>query len=158
MFREITGNLLTCGSDVICHQTNYFGSMGGGVAAAIWDKILDDTDRVAYVKLCEVYGDRLLGRTQYLYHHGMPIVANVFSQNAKPISQSNLTNYVAMEVALERVKRYAQENGYTIAVPGYMGCGIAGGDWNRVHSILYNAFASSSVEMTIVYLERRDTE
>lgn len=27
----IKGDLLNCGADIICHQTNFFGMMGGGV-------------------------------------------------------------------------------------------------------------------------------
>jgi len=36
----IKGDLLNCGADIICHQTNFFGMMGGGVAAAIWNQLL----------------------------------------------------------------------------------------------------------------------
>ena len=28
----IKGDLLNCGADIICHQTNFFGMMGGGDA------------------------------------------------------------------------------------------------------------------------------
>lgn len=28
----IKGDLLNCGADIICHQTNFFGMMGGGVS------------------------------------------------------------------------------------------------------------------------------
>lgn len=41
----IKGDLLNCGADIICHQTNFFGMMGGGVAASIWNKLLDQQDR-----------------------------------------------------------------------------------------------------------------
>lgn len=37
----IKGDLLNCGADIICHQTNFFGMMGGGVAASIWNQLLE---------------------------------------------------------------------------------------------------------------------
>lgn len=49
----IKGDLLNCGADIICHQTNFFGMMGGGVAAAIWNQLLDQQDRHEYCSLCQ---------------------------------------------------------------------------------------------------------
>lgn len=157
MIREVTGDLLSCGADIICHQTNFSGSMGGGVAAAIWGKMLSDDDRMKYAELCKLCGDRLLGKVQYLDRHKGPIVANCFSQNAFS-SSGTLTNYPMLERCLTRVKIFASGTGYTIAMPGYMGCGIAGGNWNQVYEIVKKLFATSDVDMLIVYLPKRDAD
>ena len=78
----IKGDLLNCGADIICHQTNFFGMMGGGVAASIWNQLLDQQDRKEYCSLCRDMRGSLLGSVQMLTHHGKPYVANLFSQMA----------------------------------------------------------------------------
>ena len=40
MVHEMTGDLLSCDADYICHQTNFYGVMGAGVAASIHSKLL----------------------------------------------------------------------------------------------------------------------
>ena len=87
----IKGDLLNCGADIICHQTNFFGMMGGGVAAAIWNQLLDQQDRKEYCSLCREMRGGLLGSVQMLTHHGKPFVANLFSQMAEPDKFDSLT-------------------------------------------------------------------
>ena len=52
MIKEIKADLLVQERGILCHQTNYMGVMGGGIAAAIWDKLLDDPCRYNYVNFC----------------------------------------------------------------------------------------------------------
>ena len=40
MLTEQTGDILKITNGIICHQTNYHGTMGGGVAAGIAEKLL----------------------------------------------------------------------------------------------------------------------
>lgn len=42
MIQEIEGDLLCFPTNILCHQTNYYGVMDGGIAAAIRKKILTD--------------------------------------------------------------------------------------------------------------------
>ena len=42
MVHEMTGDLLSCDADYICHQTNFYGVMGAGVAASIHSKLTSD--------------------------------------------------------------------------------------------------------------------
>lgn len=44
MIKEIQSDLLTCGADIICHQVNFEGIMGGGVALSIRNKLLLEND------------------------------------------------------------------------------------------------------------------
>ncbi len=56
-----------------------------------------------------------------------------------------------MRDCLEQVEAYALQYGYRVALPGFLGCGIAGGNWNTVHHIIGEVFGASPVPLTIVY-------
>lgn len=152
MVKIVKGDLLTCGADIICHQTNYFGVMGGGVAAAIWDKVLDQQDKQAYCALCHSMSGGLLGHVQVLAHHGKPFVVNLFSQTAEPDKFGSLTDYRQFRRCLREVRRLARAYGYTVAMPGYIGCGIAGGNWDEVYKIILEMFEDTDVDVSIVFL------
>lgn len=111
----IKGDLLNCGADIICHQTNFFGMMGGGVAASIWNKLLDQQDRKEYCSLCRDMRGSLLGSVQMLTHHGKPFVANLFSQMAEPDKFDSLTDYRKLRRCLHEVKMFAKRRGYMVA-------------------------------------------
>lgn len=157
MVIEEKGDLLTCDADVICHQTNFEGVMGGGIALAIRNKMLTDSAYGEYVRICSALGEYLLGRVLFskvIQKPGQRIqsVANCFCQNDYVTSLGGLTNYRAMESCLERVQAWAEvKRLYVVAVPGYMGCGIAGGDWDVVRDIIMRVFEYSPITCKIVY-------
>lgn len=153
MIHEITGDLLDAKSGIICHQTNYHGIMGAGVARAIADKILTIPQYNAYVNYCWQAGRTALGTVQFLGTAPGLVVANIFSQDeAKPqlTGKYDITDYEAMFTALQRVRELAEAHNMTVHIPHGMGCGIAGGDWNRVRQIIYSVFSSSPVDVFIV--------
>lgn len=51
MVHEMTGDLLSCDADYICHQTNFYGVMGAGVAASIHSKLLSPAAYSVYQRL-----------------------------------------------------------------------------------------------------------
>lgn len=156
MIHEITGDLLDAKSGIICHQTNYHGVMGAGVARAIADKILTTQQYNAYVNYCWQAGRMALGTVQFLGNAPGLVVANIFSQDeAKPQlhGRYDITDYEAMFMALQRVRDLAEAHNMTVHIPHGMGCGIAGGDWNRVRQIIYSVFGGSSVHVYIVKKE-----
>lgn len=148
----IKGDLLNCGADIICHQTNFFGMMGGGVAASIWNKMLDQQDRKEYCSLCHDMRGSLLGSVQMLTHHGKPFVANLFSQMAEPDKFGSLTDYHKLRRCLHEVKMFAKRRSYTVAMPGFLGCGIAGGNWDEVYKIILETFEKYPLDVFIVFL------
>lgn len=153
MIHEINGDLLDAKSGIICHQTNYHGVMGAGVARAIADKILTPQQYNAYVNYCWQAGRTALGTVQFLGNAPGLVVANIFSQDeAKPQhnGRCDITDYEAMFTALQRVRDLAEAHNMTVYIPHGMGCGIAGGDWNRVRGIIYSLFEESPVDVFIV--------
>ena len=156
MVKEIKGNLLEQNKGILCHQTNYEGVMGGGIALAIWNKLLTDQNRKNYTDFCRKHGKTALGYAQFLFLKEDLIVANCYSQNGFDESDAdgNITNYGAMRKCFVNVLDFALEHKLPlIFIPYGMGCGIAGGNWDKVRSIIEDVFSESDVTATIVQLE-----
>lgn len=158
MIYEISGDLTTTKADIICHQTNYVGVMGAGVARAIASRLLPVSEYFKYVTLCRNYGKQLLGKVQYLktVNPGQ-IVANCFCENQLS-SNGDFTDYANMEKCLREVERKAAREHKTVAIPARMGCRIAGGDWAQVRLLIGEIFSDSPVTVTIVHWIKDKTE
>lgn len=155
MLTEITGDLLEVGDGIICHQVNYYGVMGGGVAAAIRDNILTDEQYAVYVNFCKTRGRYALGTTQFLYTPlNVRIVANMFCQdeaeNARCRQFGTITDYEYMKDCFLQVRNAALFTRRRVYIPRNIGCGIAGGDWATVRAIIQDVFADFPVEAFIV--------
>lgn len=155
MLTEITGDLLSVRSGIICHQVNYYGVMGGGVAAAIADNILSAEQYAAYSLYCKQAGRTALGTVQFLGCAPGLVVANMFCQD-EALARSGgfcITDYELMRKCFTRVRNFAQIQNMTVYVPRNIGCGIAGGDWETVKQIMQDVFADSTVSAVIVSRE-----
>ena len=126
--------------------------MGAGIAYAIKTKLLTPEQYTEYQQYCQLHGAAALGSVQFIHLGSGQYVANVFSQDDFYSKRKDtITDYDAMEKALIEVDNFAHANGLTIAIPGYMGCGIAGGDWEKVRRIIRRVFKFSQTSCTIVY-------
>lgn len=163
MIHNISGDaLIACKGGILCHQTNYFGVMGAGIAYAIRTKLLDKEAYRAYVDLCKLNGESLLGVVQFLYlNDGDIIVANCFSQrdmdNAYPNGRIKpLTDYNYVRICFEVVRNCAEKTYHCpVYIPYKYGCGIAGGDWSKVQEIINDVFKDSLID---VYIVRRSQD
>ena len=93
-------------------------------------------------------------RTCYLDKaEGSPIyVAHLFGENI-PTGKGRDTDYKALEDAVINLKIIARQHRLPAAVPGYLGCGLADGNWDHVYSnILVPHFKGYPYGLTIVYL------
>ena len=100
MVKTIKGDLLECGANLLCHQVNYYGVMGGGIAASIRDKALSRDSYLAYRDLCREYGREALGHVQYLPYkgHDKQYIVNMFCQDDDhPDDEWNVTDYSEMQ-------------------------------------------------------------
>ena len=147
IIRVIKGNLLNTTADVVAHQVNCIGIMDAGVAAAIrrkWPFVY-----TCYNKICKANQPRtLLGRCMVVNvtpdANDPPfVIANLFGQ--ENIGRgSRQTNYAVLKLAMGLLRSYMVEHDYTsVAMPYGIGCGLAGGDWNVVMSIIERVFADS---------------
>ena len=129
MYEIIEGDLLNTDADIICHQVNLQGYMGGGLAYSIARKFPDVEETYTDFEP-KVLGEVCFAKTDTF------VVANCFSQTI-----DFKTHYNALKKCLKKVKVYMNENGLkTVAIPYNYGCGIANGDWNKVLNVFDSVF------------------
>ena len=144
MLTEITGDILNVKNGIICHQVNYYGAMGAGIAAAIAERILTPEQYQTYTEYCNRAGRAALGTVQFLGCSDGLIVANMFCQDEALANAlyGTITDYDAMERCFTRVRGMARLQKKPVYIPHNIGCGIAGGDWKVVKGIIQIAFES----------------
>lgn len=154
MIKEIYGDVISEGVNahgMICHQVNYEGVMGAGVAYQIRERLLGGGHYDAYKQVCARYEDRTLGNVFYSNCDNSVIVANMFCQDGFSKGGSCATDYEAMRRCMEEIREVAEPEGIPIFFPGRIGCGLAGGDWDKVRGMIYEIFKDCTVPVTIVY-------
>lgn len=120
----IKGNLLDAKVDVILHQVNLQGFMGGGIAYQIAQKYPN------VEKEYENYSQKELGKVCFVKTKDF-VVGNCFSQN-----WYFETDYSALRQCLDEVIEYMNINNLkTVAIPYKYGCRIATGNWDVVSEI-----------------------
>ena len=122
--QTIKGDLLLSDVDIILHQVNLQGVMGGGIAYQI-AKTYPNVE-----KRYKEFNNAVLGEVCFV-ETDKYVVGNVYSQNA-----DFTTNYQALREALEKVDEYMRKNKLkSVGIPYGYGCGIASGNWYLVSKI-----------------------
>ena len=108
-----------------------------GIAKQIRQKLLTDAQFEHYKQLCKTWGGHALG-TCYLDKVGdRKYVAHLFGENIPTLKRID-TNYSALQNACTELKLTAEQHNLPVAVPGYIGCGLAGGNSLRELLAAYN--------------------
>lgn len=162
MITEITGDLLDMKDGIICHQVNYLGAMGGGVAAQIRERLLDKETYQGYVEYCKEKQIDALGTVYYMNLPDGTIIANMFCQEDREVpsicgvQHITATRLDSMLLCLKSVIQVALVTGKPVYIPHHIGCGIAGGDWRLVNRLLHNTFDGiPAVEAHVVKREKK---
>ena len=143
-YREITGDLIELALKgeftVITHGCNCFCTMGAGIAPQMAKafgcdnfflenkKFKGDIDKLGRIEYTEKYledlDERLFVVNSYTqYHYGKNHADGV----------SNPLDYEALTLCLRKINHIFK--GKHIGLP-QIGCGLAGGDWNKVKEII----------------------
>lgn len=139
------GDLLSAIEDIVGHQVNCQGVMGSGVAKALRETY--PSLYPSYKKYCEGKSpEELLGNCQ-IVGTGSKFVANIFGQLNYGRQKIRYTDYDALKNGLFELKNAAKKQGYTIALPYNIGCGLANGDWNIVERMIQEVFADYEVTL-----------
>jgi O-acetyl-ADP-ribose deacetylase (regulator of RNase III) len=146
-----TGNILDATENLICHQTNFMKVMGGGLALQIknkWPNVFKE-----YCEFIDKHTFVEVAKFGYLNSCRVSInpfqcVINLFGQYDFG-RDKQYTNYDALECQLNALKTYAESFNYSVALPYKIGCGLAGGDWYTVNSIIEKIFNNSDVQVAI---------
>jgi len=144
--REIDGNLITLAQagefDVITHGCNCFCTMGSGIAPQIkkafpaaWEYDLK-TDKGDIQKLGTYsYGQDVVKNNKFL------TIINSYTQYHYDASKKPL-DYEALTLCMRKINHNFK--GKSIGLP-LIGCGLAGGDWQRVKSIIERELSDMDV-------------
>ena len=139
MLEIVDGDLLDTKCKLIMHQVNCKGVMGAGVARVIAKRYPEVEKQ--YKEWCtNLEGQGLLGSAHLEYTNDGKIVISLFAQYSYGRDKQH-TNYNAFDNGLgEAIDilrwRHPDLSPFTIAIPYEIGCGLAGGDWNKIVRIL----------------------
>ena len=154
MIIERTKNLLNTKAPIIAHQVNCQGIMGAGVARVIRENLLSIEEYRKYQDACKRPAKELLGNCMFsATSEGFPDVVNLFAED-EPTGKRVDTDYHALKRCFMGLVSYCKkQNIHHVAIPGYIGCGLAGGDWNHVYSyIICPIFEKGNILLEIDYL------
>lgn len=113
---------------VIVHCCNNVGAWGAGFVLAISARWPEPEQRFYRM-------DRTLGAVDFVEINEHLIIANLIGQNGLG---KGAVNYEAILDGLKKVNAYCIKHNATLHMPR-MGCGLAGGSWPVVESIIKEA-------------------
>lgn len=152
--KVIEQNIVLTNKDIIVQQVNCLGKMGAGVAKAIYTKYPEV--RKEYLKFHKKEIKKvsktsdLLGLVQFVDVSDGKIVANVFGQDKIQNGWRDTAVYTKEDKLIEgiqKVKELAEKQGFSIAIPYEIGCGLANGDWDSVRPKIEAVFEDSTVDV-----------
>jgi O-acetyl-ADP-ribose deacetylase (regulator of RNase III) len=129
------------GPKVLVHVCNDLGLWGAGFVKAVsarW-KSPERDYRKAFQD-----GGLKLGDVQFVEVSDQLTVANMVAQKGVRRHQGPPIRYEALASTLKEVARYAKKRGASVHMPR-IGCGLAGGRWEKVEPILRKALKGLSV-------------
>lgn len=134
MILMVEGDILNAKEKTIVQQCNAQGVMGSGLAKQIRDKY--PIVYKEYKKLCDYYTMNhvsLLGLCQVIKVNNDRFVANIIGQEYYGRDGKRYTNYNAL---IRGFTRLFLNTNHDIAISYLIGCGLGGGDWNKIMNIL----------------------
>lgn len=157
MYNEIKGDLIKLAQDarfdVIAHGCNCFCTQQSGIAWQM-NKYFDTNNPKKYNLEDEFnYKGNIdkLGRIEYYSYYMSPNhrnrlnVFNLYTQYRYGNEKPHL-NYAALEICLYKLDNMFK--GKHIGLP-QIGCGLAGGDWNKVKEIIQKTIKNNNVTVVI---------
>ena len=164
----VNGNIFDTHCNIICHQVNCQGVMGHGIAKQVKEKYKGVFNE--YKRYCDAHADNreaMLGEAlivdvdygaavlDWLVNKERKYIANIFGQLT--YGTGLRTNYKALVLGLEVVANFAKEHNLSVAVPYKIGCGLAGGDWNKVNILIEGVFAGTGIEVLMYHYEQNES-
>ena len=140
MVKYVKGNLLDSDCEYICHQVNCLGVMGSGIAKQIrerWPEVYD-TYRKEYERHTRIGipTEDLLGSTQMIWVGDRDgFVFNMYAQSNYGYDGKRYTSYDAFASCLSQI-RDRLPSGSTIGFPKNIGCGLGGGNWKIISTMI----------------------
>jgi O-acetyl-ADP-ribose deacetylase (regulator of RNase III) len=125
--------------------------MGAGLAAQIKQRYPELYDE--YRMICNGSANKL--GTVFVYRAPNYWIANIFGQDGFGREKRHL-NYDALRKGLSDLQWFIDDNQIkSIAFPKYMGCGLAGGDWDTVLDIMADTLNVTSLDIQLISYKGR---
>ena len=135
------------GNKLIVHICNNVGGWGRGFVVAIskkWKKPEQE-----YREWYKNQKGFELGQVQFVEVDDSITVANMIAQhNIKRINGKAPIRYEALEKCLKSISEYAVDHDFSVHMPR-IGCGLAGGEWEKVEAIIKRAILKTNVQVTV---------
>ncbi len=147
IFRD--GDIFESFCDVICHQVNCMGKMGSGIAKEIRERF--PSVYFEFKKSFNASKNKLGNIDVVDVCDGERYVVNMYAQESYLPRGINHTNYSAFEQCLQKIKEhfYDKRKEISIGFPSHIGCGLGGGDWNIILSLIEQAFEGNDWSVEI---------
>jgi hypothetical protein len=129
----ILENVFNIKSGIVCQQVNCMGVMGAGLALQM--RNVYPEVYTSYIKFCRI-NNPLLGKVLFVPINNQLIIANIFAQNSYKGKYICHTDYEAMIKCLRLVEEKGKDENLQIYFPHRIGCGLAGGSWRKVSSLI----------------------
>ena len=136
------------GNKVIVHICNDIGAWGKGFVLAIskrWKQ-----PEYSYKAWYRSYENFTLGKVQFIQVEPDTWVANMIGQRNIRSDKNGTApiRYDAVRTALQKVVAFARKNNATVHMPR-IGCGLAGGRWETISSIIEQEICGQGVPVTV---------
>jgi hypothetical protein len=140
------------GRKIICHVVNDLGVMGAGVAKALYSKWPRVKSKYQNWHLTGInIKDRFeLGKVQMVFVEDEIVVANIIGQHG--VGRHNGKNpirYNSLRDGFRYVKKACGYYEASIHLPYLIGCGLAGGKWDKVEKIIREELSNFGIEVNV---------
>lgn len=132
----VNGDILNTKANIIVQSVNHRGVMGSGLAKQIKNKYPEVIH--GYINMCNTHTFKSIMRNGLVYFYSVfhedgraQQIASVFGQEYYGNDRRH-TNYPSLINGISWVFEYAESQGYSVAIPYGIGCGLGGGDWEIV--------------------------
>lgn len=146
------GDLVKGSYPIFCQQVNCQGAMNSGIAKQI---------RIKYPEVYETYhwycgryddSEAILGTVLNVRTNDGRICVNMFSQNKYGYDGKQYTDKTAFKQCLEFIKT-SLPDAETIAFPYKIGCGLGGGNWEEIESLIKEFAEQTGKNIIVVRLK-----
>lgn len=137
------------GVKIIAHICNNLGGWGKGFVLAISKRWPEPEAEYRKWHRMRAQNDFGLGSIQIVQVEEYLYVANMVAQQGmKTGSKGVPIRYEALEECLEKLALQAQEMSASVHMPR-IGCGLAGGKWERVEPIIQSTLLRNGISTTV---------
>lgn len=150
MLNYIQGDLLTTKHPVIAHGVSEKCVFGLGIAkqiAQVYTKAKE-----SYLKRCK-QGNIHVGLIQIVPIYSFPLkyIVNMITQSTYGRTGIHV-DYDAVSVCMDKLLGWCKARNLSISIPK-IGCGLAGGSWDRVEGIILDSLKNhDGVDVDVYYL------